>query len=432
MTDGIERFRNPLPTVLETALLHCLSMRQDLAGRVITSAEMSAYILWMVESYGVGDVPADDNAFAALMSSSDISDIGRAILADPRDPAAQQRLTTLYEDTHETRFFQDARDISSGEFLRHLPPYWREDDYFEVYYAFSGSSPVFFSDETVRLSRGDVLLIPPGVRKACTLPDDDCAMLFFMIRKSTFSQVFLAHLSSDNLMSKFFRDALGGKREVPYLLFPTGGDDWIETLLYRIFEECRHEGAYSSRLVNSLMSSFFLTLLQGYEDTARVPSRSGMHWKPGYAEILHFIQQNYATITLGEVASGSAIPNARPCVSSTTARARSSRSSRHGCGWMARRACCSADRQRLRLRRQLGSTTRPASIGRSRATTVARRGSMWTESTRANTPWARRRSLAIRTDRWRLQEPARGRGAAPRPSARRACRPPCGRCRTPC
>ena len=60
----------------------------------------------------------------------------------------------------------------------------------------------------------------------------------------------------------------------------------IELLLYAIYQEYNKNQKYSAQLINSLMSSFFLCLLQRHEDTAQVPRYSGFSWKPEFVGIL--------------------------------------------------------------------------------------------------------------------------------------------------
>ena len=124
-----------------------------------------------------------------------------------------------------------------------------------------------------------------------------------MLRKSTFAQVFWSQLTSHNLMAHFFRQALSGETESPYLRFETGRDLRIESLLYAIYSEYNRNRKYSSQLLNALMSSFFLCLLQEHEETAQVSKRSNLNWKPEFAGILAYIQDNYKTLTLDELSA---------------------------------------------------------------------------------------------------------------------------------
>jgi len=301
--DALEQLHHPPMTLIEKGLKSCWEMRKDLHGRVLTGGEMAEYMLWMVENFGENNEAVLVQAsIPAMLQGGGISGIGHQILRDSQNKDARKALAQLYESPQEARFFLADQDISTGVFLRYLPAYWRRDEYFEVYYVFSGSCPVAFSQETVVLRPGSVLIVPPDVQKACTCPEDDCMVHFFMIRKSTFSQVFWSHFSSRNLMSNFFQQALNGEGRTPYLRFETGQDLRIEGLLYTISQEYGKRRKYSAQMINSFMSSFFLCLLQEYEETAQISRYSDLSWKPEFAAILEDIQNNYRNVTLEELA----------------------------------------------------------------------------------------------------------------------------------
>ena len=58
---------------------------------------------------------------------------------------------------------------------------------------------------------------------------------------------------------------------------------------------------HTSELLNSLMSSFLLRLLQEYEETVRVSKNSELHWNSRFAEILLYVQENYPSLTLDQL-----------------------------------------------------------------------------------------------------------------------------------
>ena len=236
-----------------------------------------------------------------FLLGGNIEELGKRVLRDAGDIESRHALTSLYESPQESRFFLTGQDISVGAFLRYLPPYWRRDEYFEVYYVFSGTCRVFFERESITLRSGSVLIVPPEVQKACTCMDDKSAVLFYMIRKSTFAQVFWSQMNAQNLMANFFRQALSGESRTPYLRFETGQDLQLESLLFSIFREYNRSRKYSAQLLNALMSSFFLCLLQEYEDSARISRHSDFTWKPEYAEILGYLQERFSFVTLEEL-----------------------------------------------------------------------------------------------------------------------------------
>ena len=51
------------------------------------------------------------------------------------------------------------------------------------------------------------------------------------------------------------------------------------------------------------MSTFFLFLLQGYENTARISRHNGFHWDNEFANILRFLETHFATLTVEELAA---------------------------------------------------------------------------------------------------------------------------------
>ena len=291
-------------TKIEKALKHYYSLAKMEHSNVLTAEEMSKYISWMMESYEKNPLlEISFNDIPSLLNSTEIVSISKELTGQKAAASnARNRLFSLFEAPMESKFFGYQQDITAGRFFRYFPAYWNVDEYFLIYYVFSGEMFVMFEQENLSLKAGSVLFIPPGIKKACTCPSDDSNAFFFMIRQSTFSQVFWTHLSAQNLMSFFFRRALSGEHNTSYLLFDTGCDTALESLLYTIYKEYNRNGVYSAQIVNSLMSSFFLFLLQGYEDTARISRHNGFYWNKQFANILRFLETHYETLTVEELA----------------------------------------------------------------------------------------------------------------------------------
>lgn len=288
-------------TTLEQHLKRCRSVAVHNKKAVLTGQEMLEYILWMSENFGKN---SDLNFLIndiSIISGGTIAQTVASILKNGKKDQIIKQMNGIFSVPSEKHFFADDQNISCSRFLRHMPSYWQSSEYFEIYYVFSGQCPVWFKNEKLLLSPGSVLLIPPGIRKATACPEDDCVMFFYMIRSSTFSKVFWEQISSQNLMGNFFQNALKGGHDTSYLLFETGGDPGIELLLYSIYAQYTSDGSYRSFMVNSLMQTFFVSLLQGYEQTARMSKQSGFHWKPEFSEIFAYIQDHYQTVTLKEL-----------------------------------------------------------------------------------------------------------------------------------
>lgn len=51
------------------------------------------------------------------------------------------------------------------------------------------------------------------------------------------------------------------------------------------------------------MSTFFLFLLQGYENTARISRHSSFHWNNQFADILRYLETHFETLTVEKLAA---------------------------------------------------------------------------------------------------------------------------------
>lgn len=281
---------------LESALKEFYLLRQDIHNRILSTEEVLDYYSWMANNF---EVPAV--AEESILTDGAVGQIGQHLLQNPKDLAALSQLTSLYEASPESGTFAEDQDITICRPLRYMPPYWHTSDYFEIYYVFSGTCPVYFEKETLVLIPGDVIIIPPYTKTATAFTNDEVVLLDIMIRSSSFRQVFLEQLAPSNLMTRFFTKALSNGENSNYLRFQTGLNAELEYLLLCIYQSSKEKDPYSLQMRNPLMTTFFLKLLKEYEHVAQVSSQSTLHWKPEFAEMLIYIQTNYRTVTLEDV-----------------------------------------------------------------------------------------------------------------------------------
>ena len=208
------------------------------------------------------------------------------------------QLSAGYAKQSEERYMLVDHDISVGRMLRYMPSHWHTNSYFEIYYAFSGTCPIYFQNEIIELKKGTVLIVAPSAVHASPCFSDDSVLVYYLVRSSTFDQVFWNQIPSDSLMAAFFRQALNGQHSSSYLHFETGEDEDIHRLLLEIYHEYYRDAPYQTQLLNALMRTFFIRLLRRYEGTARLPRTEDFFWKHEFSAILSYIQVHYATVTL--------------------------------------------------------------------------------------------------------------------------------------
>lgn len=287
-------------TVLEAMLKTFLQQRPDIQDHILSPDELTEYISWLAHTYGhKTDITA--TSLPVRPSSPQMSKIADKLLSDSTDDSAIAQLASGYNKQSEDRHFLDDYDISVSRMLRYMPAHWHTNNYFEIYYAFSGNCSIHFPNEIIELKKGTVLIVAPTALHASPCYCDDGVLIYYMLRTSTFDQVFWNQLPSDSLMATFFRQALSGQHPSSYLHFETGDDKEIQRLLMQIYNEYYKEESYKSQLINALMCTFFILLLRRYEGTVRLPRTDDFYWKHEFSAILSHIQSHYADVTLSEL-----------------------------------------------------------------------------------------------------------------------------------
>ena len=292
-------------TALEKGLKRCLQQRPDICSQILTVQELAEYTAWMAQEYG--KLLVNENRERLLSDihadvSGPIMEAGRRFLADPSDPSALSKLSSYWGTQHESGYIPPEQDISAWQMLRYMPAHWHQNEYFEVYYAFSGNCPIHFTNEIVTIKPGAVLIVAPNVIHANPCYEDDQVLVYYNIRSSTFDQVFWNQIPSGNLLSGFFRQALSGRQPNSYLHFETEGDPEICDLLGGIFQEYQEKRLYAPQLINAYMSACLILLLRRYEGSVRLPRTEDFYWKHQYSAILSHIQSHYAAVRLSGLA----------------------------------------------------------------------------------------------------------------------------------
>lgn len=271
--------------------------RPDIQDAVLSHQELSEYIAWLAQmelARWDGPLPYENRNFDELTSR---------INRNPKDMKAISTLSSTFANQREERYLMAGHDIAIGRMFRYMPAHWHTNEYFEVYYCFSGQCPIHLENEIIELRHGSVLILAPNVRHASPCYADDAVLNYYQLRSTTFDKVFWNQLPADSLMSSFFRQALGHTKHPSYLHFETTGDPELESILGRIEQENSRPENYSGQYLNLLMSEFFLLMFRRYEGTARLPRTGSFFWKHEFSAIFSFIQAHFAERTQAEIAA---------------------------------------------------------------------------------------------------------------------------------
>lgn len=287
---------------VEIILKETMEEREDIAGRILSSDELTDYIAWLTERYSQ-EHPNHPVRLPAFNNRTDIAALSEELSKKMDIRSAKSRLSEKLTVQNDDDFLLTGQEIAISRMPRYYPAHWHTNTYFQLCYAPAGECPIYFQNETVLLKNGAVLIIAPSVMHATPCYADDAVLKLVLLRSSTFQNVFWNQLGDNNLLSKFFRIALTSQSPASYLHFETDGDPEIRHIVFRIEEEYQTEKPYGRQMINTLVRLFFLKLMRQYEGTARLPRTEHFFWKHEYSGILSYIQSHYQHATLETVAN---------------------------------------------------------------------------------------------------------------------------------
>ena len=131
---------------------------------------------------------------------------------------------------------------------------------------------------------------------------DDSVVINILIKKSTFNDTFFEILRSNNVLSSFFVKILNSKKYNNYIIFHTGEDYIIKETVLNMYKEFIENERYNEKILNNMLMIFFAYILRYHENDIEAPNEIN-HETDKIIEIINYIQDNYASITLSKLAN---------------------------------------------------------------------------------------------------------------------------------
>lgn len=211
--------------------------------------------------------------------------------------------TDLEGKLTENAYIGTDEDVAILQHLRYLPAMYHEHTFFEMLYIFQGDCINHINDLPVSLKKGDLCLIAPETFHALEAFSDEAVIYNFMIRTSTFDQVFRTPLlRTDSILNQFFVQALYVEHRNPSLIFHTGDDQVLQDFIRYSCQEYENREKYWPQMMNNLLHAIFILLLRNHEQDIELPCKADYKARDEVVAILNFIQTNYKDVTLGRLA----------------------------------------------------------------------------------------------------------------------------------
>lgn len=207
----------------------------------------------------------------------------------------------VYSNTQ--RFIVDGEKLLSGQPLN-LRRHTRYTDfpehrhnYMEFMYVYSGSITHVIDKETVTLQQGDILFLNKHIRHSILRTDTKDIGLNFIL-SDAFLQIIMQNGIGNPVMKSFIEENLADYGEGEYLYFRTKDNfpirNLMDNLIYAVVKR-------SKALFGDLVSLLF-SYLSYYEDTLINKSRFSTRDARFIKTLLGYLENNYRTASLSELA----------------------------------------------------------------------------------------------------------------------------------
>lgn len=225
---------------------------------------------------------------------------GLCVYADPILPQAH----TYYSDPtiREETMFPPGKDVFLFLNMPHMVDSMHFHNFFEITYVLAGSCTFLFEGESATLSVGDVCIVSPMAGHSLPLKPG-CLALSVVVRKSTFDSLFGNLLTQQDLVSLFFRNCLYETRRANYILLKTGSDLLTYLTVQQLAYESNQTDTYANDCCTSLLNLFLARTLRASSNAIALYHYEGYSERDfDFALVLQYIQQNYRTVTLADLA----------------------------------------------------------------------------------------------------------------------------------
>lgn len=195
--------------------------------------------------------------------------------------------------------------------MHHLPSWYgtpqpnthpmkpHKHSFFEFVYVYSGQFHSVVDSESLVLGQDQVILLNPNQIHAPYIERDSDLVLNLLIKQPLIDRAFASLISRDNILFDFFYNYIYGISGASNYLM-VDRTPRVDRIMSSIVEEyCERRPLFEQSLIGWIIN-LFTELARVYSE--RKTNRPARPAKPEMAEIIVFIRENYATVTLSETA----------------------------------------------------------------------------------------------------------------------------------
>lgn len=198
----------------------------------------------------------------------------------------------------EAPFFSPENDVSIRKTMRYITGFYHTHHYFEIQCILEGDAEYAAPGVSITVTKNDLIFVPPNTVHSIYVFNGGTAVNIG-IRKSTFEKAFRDILASNQPISRYFRNAMAGKRN-DALFFRDSLDDFSLQLLLMMYRQQKVGTSEANKINDHLAQSFMYYVAEKSTDETIFGSTEYLQDKIG--DIHMYMLENYRAATLTALA----------------------------------------------------------------------------------------------------------------------------------
>lgn len=198
--------------------------------------------------------------------------------------------------------YTDKAPISAIYQSRYLPVYAHIHYFIEAIFVYQGQCRLVTGDSSTMLYQGDFCIVSPACRHDHNVMDDHSIILLIAIRTDTFNDSFFSLLQHHDILSDFFVRTLYHAESQQGLLFRTGHDPRISSLVLEMHYERAMNLEFCGPMLATLLNRLLLLLLRNHQDHVELLDTTVGGSSVRLVPILRDIQTNLRETSLAHLA----------------------------------------------------------------------------------------------------------------------------------
>lgn len=197
----------------------------------------------------------------------------------------------------------EKNDIFLSLHPRYALPILHNHEFIEIVYVLKGNCLNYIEGNAVSMHQGDFCFMAPSAIHALLVFTDEDIVVNIMLWKESFKNIFTSSIATDNIIARFIQNISLSKNNKSYMLFRTRQDCHLQEKVLTAYQEIQQKNPYYLDMVALKINEIFIELLRKYAGTVEYGEITTKKADDYVFPIINFIQENYQSITLENLAS---------------------------------------------------------------------------------------------------------------------------------